>query len=204
MTRPYRPPEPRAQASLLQEILKHDTLKTLTLTEPFGTLVALKATQEDGKGNETRSWGTDHTGPVGIHTAKGFSRDDEDLCGYEPIARALTKGGYTQDLTRKRNTWNLPLGQVIAVAWLERVVRLGPTTDPLRDYPPEPERSFGKYAPNRCIWQFSAIYRLATPLPVRGALMLWDWTPPESFWAEIQAALDTSRRSISATVQGDV
>lgn len=168
---------------LLLSLLQQDTMKALTLTEPYATLIALGA-----KHNETRSWGTDHRGPVAIHTAKRFTRDDESVCNTKPFKEALTKGGYRQDQTARRNQWHFPLGYVVALAWLEDVVLLPHITSPDRDYPPEPERSFGNYAPNRCIWKFSEVYPLHTPLPAQGALLLWQWQPPDTLWNELQQA----------------
>lgn len=189
----YTAPEPRNLTDLLIEVLKRDTVKSLTLTQPFGTLVALAATQENAKHNETRSWGPDITGvPICIHTAKGYTSEDEDICDYEPIRAALEEGGYTQDFTKRGNVWGLPLGKVIAVAWLERVIRL-PAYSTQKDYPAYPERAFGSYGPRRCIWQFSAIYALKSPIAARGARMVWDWHPTDAFWAEIQDALDQEK-----------
>jgi hypothetical protein len=44
--------------------------------------------------------------------------------------------------------------------------------------PNEPERSFGDYTPGRFAWILADVKPLATPIPARGSLGLWEWTPP--------------------------
>ncbi len=178
-----RPCQSDAICSLLSCMLQRDTLHALTFRDPWGSLVASGA-----KRIETRTWGTSYQGPLAIHIAKGLPSEAEDLCALEPFRQALIAAGFTRSDERRHNAWGLPLGRIAAVAWLETVERIGP------GFPvEEPERSFGNYRPGRFAWRFSTIYRLASPLPARGSLGVWEWQPPASFWSEVQAAYDRVR-----------
>lgn len=169
--------QPSPASSLLPTLLPCHALKALTLTQPWATLVASGA-----KRVETRSWTTKHVGPLAIHAAQSFPHWAQDLCDIEPFRAALEQAGYQKHPEAMHNAWNLPLGQIIAIVWLDRVERITP------DYPvSEPERSFGDFTPGRYAWHFSSIYQLTTPIAARGSLGVWNWQPPESFWAEIRS-----------------
>lgn len=163
--------------SLFAALLQRDTLKALTLTQPWATLMAVGA-----KRIETRSWLTEYQGPLVIHAAKGFPQWAEDECDYEPFSQTLNEAGYPWHPGTKHNRRHLPTGQVIAVGWLDRVERISTNYEVATL-----ERTFGNYASGRYAWRFERIYRLTTPIDARGSLGLWNWQPPESFWAEIQA-----------------
>lgn len=164
-------------ASLLHQCGQQHPLKALAFTQPWATLVASGA-----KRVETRSWATKHTGPLAIHAAQSFPPWAQDLCDTEPFRHALEQAGYQKDAEAQHNAWGLPLGQIVAVAWLDRVERI-PANYPVS----EQEHAFGNFAPGRYAWHFSSIYQLRTPIVARGSLGLWNWQPPEFFWAEIQA-----------------
>lgn len=90
-------------------------MKGLTLTAPWGTLVAIGA-----KRVETRNWPTRYHGPLAIHQAKGLGPVGGRagllaLCGSEPFASALTAAGYSAHLMP---AWGLPQGAIVAVARL--------------------------------------------------------------------------------------
>ena len=163
----------------LRQLLQSTTIPALTLTEPWGTAMALGA-----KHFETRSWQRSYRGLLAIHTAKGFPEWAEELCDEEPFQQILQGGGYVRSEQNQHNRWCLPLGQVIAIGMLEEVERITETYPAVSDQ----ERALGNYAPGRYVWRFSGIYRLRMPVATRGSLGLWSWDPPDSFWQEIQAA----------------
>lgn len=150
-------------------------MKALSLTQPWATLMAIGA-----KRIETRSWSSNHRGWVAIHASKGFPRDARDLCYEEPFAAALAKGGVTS-LGVQDAPSLLPLGAIVAVGNLHRVGRIGRTHDgqvhvrghDLPETDPD-ELAFGDYTAGRYGWVFTNVGRLATPVPCRGALSLWD------------------------------
>jgi len=41
------------------------------------------------------------------------------------------------------------------------------------------ERAFGNYTPGRFMWILENIRELKHPIPAKGALGLWEWTPPQ-------------------------
>jgi activating signal cointegrator 1 len=186
---------------LLQCALEQTTIRTLTLTEPWSSLVASGA-----KKLETRTWSPHHTGLIAIHSSQQFCWDDEFYCYNPHFEQALAQAGYQSDRSRRKRKerWSFPYGKVIAIAWLSDSYQLDPLVF-TGDLPPEPERSFGNYAPGRYVWLLPYVYRLVTPIPARGWQMLWNWTPPESFKDEIQKALAAhdAATSLSASPQGD-
>ncbi len=173
--------------TLFTRILQRESLYTLTLTEPWASLVACEA-----KVNETRSWATSYRGPVGIHASGTLPRDYEALCYQEPFRSTLEAGGYVL----KNNGYThsgFPLRHVVGVALLEEVWQIYPHNTHHIPDAHSPEYAFGNYAMGRYVWHFSTCYRLVTPIRVRGALKLWRWTPPNAFWQEVQEHLDSMR-----------
>lgn len=147
-------------------------MKALTITQPWATLVAIGA-----KRVETRSWATDYRGPLAIHAAKGFPGWARETCGDVPFWTTLAEAGYA--------SWkDLPRGVVLCTT---RILAVRPTQfDPNAAGIPlkapfrlsENEWHFGDYGPDRYAWYLDAVVRLAEPVPARGALSLWEWTPP--------------------------
>lgn len=167
-------------------------MKTLTICQPWATLIAIGA-----KHIETRSWGTRYRGPLAIHAAKGLSGlgmepsgygkefDFRFLCRVPVFSQALLRAGYT-------TTDMLPRGAVIAVAELVSVrdIRsasmladgktLGwewddPSGNPYCYALTEQERVFGDYSAGRYAWMLHTIQHLDTPIPAKGALGLWEF-----------------------------
>lgn len=141
-------------------------MKALTLTQPYATLVAMGLKQY-----ETRSWLTNHRGPLAIHAAAGFGgvggrRAFEEIClGLPGFFRAqldqlLGVGG--------AKVWMLPLGEVIAVTWLEDCV----TAE--RADPDEDERAVGDFTPGRWAWRLRQPIVLSRPIEAHGWQRLWN------------------------------
>ena len=173
-------------AAWLSALLQRDTVRSLTMTDPWGTLVALGA-----KRIETRSWSTPHRGPLAIHVAKSLPTWALACCDEPSFRQVLEAGGYRFRPERGHNPWGLPLGHIVAVVWLDEVQRITSTFQVS-----EPERSFGQFTPGRSAWMFTQVYRLAAPLPARGALGVWEWQPPARFWSEIQVEHDRIREEM--------
>ena len=177
---------------LLVKLLQNDTVTALTLTDPWGTAIAVGE-----KRVETRSWPAPnrHWGrPLAIHISGTLPTEAKAICEEEPFQQVLRTAGYTQTPRRRGGfTWNLPLKHVIAIAWLERVQRIT-SVCPVDEH----ERVFGNYAPGRYAWWFGAVYRLKQPIISTGHLSLWQWSPPSTFWTEIQGELDQIRGEVSS------
>lgn len=157
----------------LPQLVTPAFLKALSLSPPWGTLVAIGA-----KRWETRSWATSYRGPLAIHQTKGVAdlseTDLRKLCQKEPFASTLFNAGY-------RNTASLPRGAIVSVVDLMDCIRI--TAD---NAPPEPERSFGDYSPGRFMWRLENNRPLAQPIPTRGYQQLW--TPSGEVVEQLQAA----------------
>lgn len=139
-------------------------LKALTLTQPWGSLVALLQ-----KTIETRSWGTHYRGELAIHAAKGYTDDDRYITTTEPFVTAL--GGL--------RPVDLPFGKVVAVVTLVNCYKFTSfTEDSVLEksgrgvYPPY-EADFGNYEPGRYGLMFENIIPLKQPVPARGMQGLW-------------------------------
>lgn len=128
--------------------------KALTLTQPWATLVALGI-----KKVETRSWATGHRGPILIHAAKGWTRDDMR---------------FAVDLHRRGilplDPHDLPRGQIIARAVIRYV---GPTV-PAYSLVEGLELELGDFTYSRFGWTLTQVEPLPEPVPWRGSLGLWD------------------------------
>jgi hypothetical protein len=161
-------------------------VKALTLTAPWGTLVAFGE-----KKIETRSWGTRYRGPLAIHQAAGAApvggeRGLRDLIETEPFASVLRAclSGYTAE----ERAADLPRGAVVAVTNLLAVVptegNLARTLDvhagELRSLGLNPpgwisphEDDFGDFSAGRYAWLLERRFNLYDGVRCRGALGLW-------------------------------
>ncbi|MGH9058025.1 MAG: hypothetical protein ACRDZY_00690 [Acidimicrobiales bacterium] len=142
-------------------------MRALTLTQPWGTLVAIGA-----KCIETRSWRTGHRGPVAIHAAFGwpqYARDFAERFDVRMIGEEIVGSRVL--------TWNERLevdrGHVLATASLVGVERITATTPRVSDQ----ERLLGDYRPGRWAWVLEDVKELEFPVEARGHLGLWTWTP---------------------------
>lgn len=136
-------------------------IPALTFRQPWASLVALEA-----KRIETRSWQTSYRGWLAIHAGKTLPKTERLLCEQVPFRTALLRDTAldpTYPLAAQ-----LPRGCIIAIARLDSCQ----PTETI-EWPGEPERSFGDYAPGRYAWYLSHIHRLLQPIPARGTLGLW-------------------------------
>lgn len=151
-------------------------MKALTLTQPWATLVAIGA-----KTIETRSWQTFYHGPLAIHAAKGFPAWAREFADYDVTCRDVLYDAGIGRLNQPRPSTMLPIGAIVAVAHLGSVWRIteryiegvNRCRAPGLELPPY-EEHFGDYAPGRYAWLLHNVQQLATPIPCKGALGLWD------------------------------
>ncbi len=155
-------------------------MKTLTLTQPWATLVAIGA-----KRIETRSWSTKYRGPLAIHAAQRVWPYYSDV-STEPFARAL-RGIIGRNEYGALQIDRLPRGVVVATCRLADVARVvlidGQAHADLGDGTvaiPEEELPFGDFRVGRFAWLFLEVRPLDEPIPAKGTLGLWEWEPPEA------------------------
>lgn len=173
-------------------------MRVITLTAPYGSLIALAARHPElGKHIETRGWRTSYRGPLAIHQAKGLrpvggKRGLIELLSTEPFWSALREEfavqlddqrHYPGDAETIAN--ELPMGAIVAVCELRDVRIIGvqlngvPTisADDMLSLTPilGNERAFGDYSAGRYAWLLADIRALPEPIPVKGALGLWEY-----------------------------
>lgn len=130
-------------------------MKTLTLIQPWATLIMLGE-----KKIETRSWSTRYRGKLAIHAGKKIDKEVFNIPYYKEIFQY-----YGITIT------NIPTSCIIATCTLLDVQ----PTESLKDIISYKEYIFGNYSPNRFGWILDNIVPLKTPLPAKGMLGLWEY-----------------------------
>lgn len=155
-------------------------MKALTLTQPWATLVAIGA-----KRIETRSWKTPYRGELAIHAAKGLGKLSKwrfiSMLDEEPFKSVLKAhfGEYRAPYFPHPMLNNLPGGAIVATCTILDCFAI--TTSFADNAISSQERAFGDYTPGRYAWLLANVQKLETPIPAKGALGLWEWTPPPGF-----------------------
>lgn len=135
-------------------------MKTISLWQPWATLIAIEA-----KRFETRSWSTKHRGLLAIHAAKKWDALLKEYCEVEPFRRVLQANDHGKD-----GVMPLPLGAIVAVVKLVEVHRV----EKVRGLISPTEKAFGDYADGRYAWKLEMVKRFEKPIPMNGAQGLFD------------------------------
>lgn len=142
-------------------------MRCITLTQPWASLVAATA-----KRIETRSWATTYRGPLAIHAAKGFPKWAQEFAHEPPVSVFF---GMRHEY---------PRGSVIATCKLvdclptESAICLPGVFDEYTYLDTLQERAFGDFSADRFAWVLEDVQPLPEPIPAKGMLGLWEWTPP--------------------------
>lgn len=129
-------------------------VKCISLWQPWASLIALGA-----KTIETRSWPTNHCGPMAIHASKRFGPEERDICLEEPFYSALESM-----FNHTRGVFEVPLGAILCIVDLQECLRF------VEGYrPPRREQDFGDFGPGRYGWQMKLVRKLETPVPFKGS-----------------------------------
>src|SRR5436190_23079453 len=115
-------------------------MKCITLWQPWATLIMLGI-----KKIETRSWHTQHRGPLAIHSAAKDHPTLAAICATEPFRSQLENAGFSsfRDLPRRCIMGTVQLDDCV------RVELLPPGT------PTPLEEAFGDYSPGGWGWLLS-------------------------------------------------
>lgn len=169
----------------MKRISDPQTIKVLTLHEPWGSMAAWRE-----KEFETRSWGIRPPLPMklAIHAGKNKEalasikaeleierRRGVIIDNLEPFHRHLVRAMMMHGMTDEDGDLvfnRFPFGCILAVCDLIEIVRMTPAFIAQR---PEKERAFGDWRPGRFAWRLANVQALPEPVPVRGAQGLWDW-----------------------------
>lgn len=140
-------------------------MKALTLTQPWATLVMAGV-----KRIETRSWQTSHRGRIAIHAAKAMDIEAADLA--ERSRRFGLIATKPEALPRGVLLGYVTLVNIVAT---EAVVDGGLGEEARRRWPyTEREDSLGDFSPGRFAWLLEDPFAIPVPVPMRGALGLWE------------------------------
>jgi hypothetical protein len=155
-------------------IERRDSMKAISLLQPWASLVAVGA-----KRIETRSWPTRYRGPLAIHASKKWAPYQTTYLNIWEIQTGLAPlTGKPLDLSRL--SWpgvedkHLPLGVVLAVCNLVDCI----PTENLTQGQIGTDRPFGDFSLGRYGWILDNVKPLSRPIPAKGNLGLWDWMPP--------------------------
>ncbi|MET0373983.1 MAG: ASCH domain-containing protein [Rhizorhabdus sp.] len=140
-------------------------MRAVSLWQPWASAVAV-----GNKSIETRHWTTKYRGPIAIHAAKRWARDEREFASVEHALGRLPK--------------RLPLGAYVAVADLvdvktteELLLTIGPV-----------EKIYGNYGDGRFGWVLQNVRALKEPVPGIGRQGFWSLSPNELVMVERQLA----------------
>ena len=137
-------------------------MKVISLWQPWAALWSIGA-KRGAKGKETRSWGTGYRGPILIHAAKKFTKEQKEICLQEPFKSVLAANGYN-------SPDELPLGAIVGKCDLADCHKI--THDNTPGYP---EVEFGDYTPGRYYWDSQNNEPINPPIPATGRQGLWNF-----------------------------
>jgi hypothetical protein len=144
-------------------------MKALSLWQPWASAIAASLKQI-----ETRGWYTSYTGPLAIHAAKRWTREEQDFL--------LSKlNGVSIEYFRRIGIvcgHDVPLGCIVATCEIYGCRR---TEDLLRaGVVSEEEREWGNFSEGRFGWLLHDIRPLPVPIACIGRQGLFDWNSDAS------------------------
>ena len=139
-------------------------MRAISLWQPWATAIAVGV-----KTIETRHWKTNYRGPIAIHAAKRWTRDEREFAEVE----------FTNGRLPKR----IPLGAIVAVAVLSECK----ATWELDSEISAVERIYGNYSLGRFGWILTNIRALPEPVPWKGKQGFFN-VPDELLYVEDSGA----------------
>lgn len=130
-------------------------MKTLTLIQPWATLIMIGA-----KKIETRSWSTKYRGPIAIHAGKKIDNDFFINPSFSEIIKQY-------NLDEK----SIPQGCILGTCTIKDVIK----SEYLINNISEDELLLGNYNKGRFGWVLNDICPFDTPIPAKGKLGLWEF-----------------------------
>jgi hypothetical protein len=145
-----------------------ETIKAISLYQPWATLVAIGA-----KKIETRSWSTNYRGPLAIHAAKKWTGALKQIALDEPFKSALA-GAVGQQITflPGSDCITLPLGKIVAVCRLANCLRAEAVTRIV--HVSAQELAFGDFEAGRFAWMLDNVRPLFEPVAYTGERGFFD------------------------------
>lgn len=160
-------------------------IKAISLWQPWASLIAVGA-----KKYETRSWVSNHRGPLLICAAqRGMSKQDffTMVLASPAIRKALRPLiDYPEELEITSYLWthllerDLPFGKAVAIAYQTGCYRTEDFINNPEVYPlSENERAFGNFSPGRYAWKLENV-RAIEPFTVKGRQGLFEVEIPDN------------------------
>jgi hypothetical protein len=154
----------------------------ISLSQPYASLLISGI-----KTFETRSWkpGARNMEIIkreGLLIHASQSKKYAHLAGQAPFWQHLSKMG------------RIPYGCIIGHVRVGRVIKTedflvegmnAAGTDEEKNRAFVEEVAFGNYSPGRWAWELIAPVEFPEPIPVKGKLSLWSWTPPNPSYSRI-------------------
>ena len=136
---------------------QHRRMKTLSLTQPWATLIMIGL-----KNFETRSWDTKHRGPLQIHASATIDRAGRKLWDTDPVIKLMRE----HDMLGEFDA--LPRGAILGEVILHGTM----PTEAVKEKDREP---YGDFSAGRFAWLLLVTKRFKTPIPCKGQLGLWEF-----------------------------
>lgn len=160
-------------------------MKAITLIQPWASLIAM-----GNKKIETRSWKTNHRGPLAIHAGASMPKQAKGFCSQiAEILHVQYNGSIWYYMAN--HVGDYTFGHILATCELVDCCTITPDilvksatewkmSEPCYlPLPDEKELVFGDYTPGRYAWILKNVKQLKKPIPAKGQQGLWNWEPPE-------------------------
>lgn len=152
-------------------------MKTLSLLQPWATLWALGL-----KIHETRSWPTNHRGPLAIHASKGKDPTGRNLhLALRDALQSNKIAGYViagQLLSILPESFEaLPFGAIIGDCTLTGCILIDQAFAEHLERDNYLDFLLGNYTPGRYAWASKDNRLYERPIPHKGSLGLWQYNP---------------------------
>lgn len=149
------------------------TMKALTVRQPWATFIAIRA-----KLNETRGWKTEYRGPLAVHA--GIAPVTLDVLRLPGIEAALRRHCVVPDDARIEQFHELlPLGQILCLANLVGCTKTDILVDAGEIMLTE-EFYLGNYEPGRYALRLEVFHSFDEGIPATGKQGFWNFTFPST------------------------
>jgi len=137
-------------------------MKALSVQQPFAGLLVLGI-----KKCETRSWDTKHRGELAIHASAKMSKE-----GKESIDALMQTHPDIFFFGSEAYNYCTQLGSILGTVKVWETFSTNEAA-PAGSW----EKVFGDYSKDRFFWCCNNPVKFISPIPYKGALSLWNWTP---------------------------
>lgn len=122
---------------------------------------------------DTRSWSTNHRGPVFIHASGELNKKMQNI-GISPLEMAQSNEHFIRCIP---DPTQMQFGKIIGMVNIDEVLKVGwaPPPEPYFEKLTIQELAFGNYELGRYMWFCSKAVEFKRPIPVKGKLSITDY-----------------------------